>query len=110
MKVKLEKKQTLRASLVSVTCGICKKTVKEFGRLAIKMSYSEKINSFICRKCLTMLNIRECGMEDVFSAVVKEGIKHKIDIEESRTAAFELDGKALHTYNRYYSEAKHGKK
>jgi len=109
MKIKIEKQQKLRASLVTVTCGVCKKTVKEFGQLIIKMSYYEKINSFICRKCLNKLNIKQCGHDDVFSAVVKEGIKQKLDIDESREAAWGIGGTAIHIFNRYYSEAKNDK-
>jgi hypothetical protein len=110
MKIKLEKKQTIKASIVSVTCGICRKTVKEFGRLVIRMGYQEKIDSFICRKCLIKLNIKENYLDDVFSAVVREGDKQKLDITETRNAAWELGGTNIRAYNRYYSEEKHVKK
>ena len=72
MKIKIEQQQKLKASLVTVTCGVCKKTVKEFGQLIIKMSYYEKINSFICRKCLNKLNIKQCGHDDVFLPLSKK--------------------------------------
>jgi len=108
MKIKLEKQQKLRASIVSVTCGVCKKTAKEFGQLFIRMSYTEKIHSFICRKCLEKLNIKDSYLEDVFSAVVREGIKQKLDITEARHAAYDLEGQNM-SFNRLYSEKKHDK-